>query len=286
MSLEPATDGTRPHGCFLASRAGRIFLMHYPAAAQAGAAVRYVLCVPPFAEEMNKSRRMWTLLAERLHARGLGVMVPDLFGTGDSEGDFADARWPQWREDLSVLARFAVEAGARQISVCALRLGAALALDWLARSSPQPVDRVVLWQPVVNGSVLLTQFLRLRLAASLRQTAPASETTTRLRERLAAGESLEIAGYELAHELARDIDALRLEALLPPVATPVSWFELQADPARGLAPASSAVVTRWRAADRQVETQVIAAEAFWSMPEITVAEALIDASELQLVSAH
>jgi hypothetical protein len=47
--------------------------------------------VPPFAEEMNKSRRMIAEVGRRLEGSGVGMLLVDLFGTGDSEGEFAQA---------------------------------------------------------------------------------------------------------------------------------------------------------------------------------------------------
>lgn len=271
----------QPGGRHLQSAGGRLHLMHYPAGGRAPA--HYVIFVPPFAEEMNKARRMWSLLAQRLHGRGCGVLMPDLYGTGDSEGDFLDARWRLWREDLARVLAFAIEAGAAEVSVCALRLGALLALDWLAHAAPSPIDRVVLWQPTVNGAVALTQFLRLRMAAGLRQQGSAADTPAGLRERLAGGSSVEVAGYELAPELCAALDALRIDVLAPPAQVPVSWFEIATSAARIL-PASSAVIAAWQAKGCQVTAHVVPGEQFWSVPEIAVVEPLLERTELALMS--
>ena len=59
-----------------------------------------VLLLPPFAEEMNKSRRMCALLARGLAADGWRVVRIDLFGCGDSAGSLRDASWEQWCDDL------------------------------------------------------------------------------------------------------------------------------------------------------------------------------------------
>ena len=67
----------------------RFCLFHPPAGTCRGAA----LYVPPFGEEMNKSRRMAALQARALAAAGFGVLQLDLYGCGDSSGEFAEARW-------------------------------------------------------------------------------------------------------------------------------------------------------------------------------------------------
>ena len=72
----------------------------------------------PFCEEMNKARRMAALQSRRLAALGYSVLQIDLFGCGDSSGDFADAReiWkrPQialdWLRPKVPCRRFGIEA--------------------------------------------------------------------------------------------------------------------------------------------------------------------------------
>ena len=83
---------------FIDGTAGRLFAIYLapaPEAPRRGA----VLYLPPFAEEMNRSRRMVLLQARRMVELGYQVLIVDLYGTGDSEGDFADARWAIWRAD-------------------------------------------------------------------------------------------------------------------------------------------------------------------------------------------
>ena len=53
--------------------------------------------VPPFAEEMNKCRPMVTEVALGLAESGIASIVPDLYGTGDSGGDFSEGDWETWQ---------------------------------------------------------------------------------------------------------------------------------------------------------------------------------------------
>ncbi|HEY9550049.1 MAG TPA: hypothetical protein VIR45_11165, partial [Kiloniellaceae bacterium] len=78
--------------------AGPLFAVHH-AAAPASRQGLGLVYLPPFAEEMNRSRRMAALQARRLAALGVDDLLLDPFGTGDSAGDFGDARWEIWRED-------------------------------------------------------------------------------------------------------------------------------------------------------------------------------------------
>src|SRR6185436_14934074 len=63
------------------------------------------------AEEMNKCRRMIAEAANALAALGVAALVPDLFGTGDSEGEFRDADWETWKADLDTAVAWASEEG-------------------------------------------------------------------------------------------------------------------------------------------------------------------------------
>ncbi|HEX6736185.1 MAG TPA: hydrolase 2, exosortase A system-associated, partial [Azonexus sp.] len=83
---------------FLTVHGGQRFCLFHPA--QDGVAKGAVLYLHPFAEEMNKARRMAALQSRALAAAGYDVLQFDLLGCGDSSGDFADATWPAWREDV------------------------------------------------------------------------------------------------------------------------------------------------------------------------------------------
>ena len=158
--------------------------------------------IHPFGDEMNKSRRMAAMQARAFAAMGFGVLQIDLFGCGDSSGEFRDARWDIWKHDLSVAKRWIENRASSPVSLWGLRLGALLALDF-AKSSGDSFDQIILWQPVINGELFLNQFLRLRMAKEMLADAGMGKTSGKnmMRNRLANGETLEIAGYELASEL-------------------------------------------------------------------------------------
>jgi exosortase A-associated hydrolase 2 len=258
---------------FLAGPHGRLFCVFQgPAAgmAQRGA----VLLVPPFAEEMNKSRRQLFLQGRSLAAAGYAVLLADLSSTGDSEGEFADASWEKWLDDLLSAATWLRDRGAGRLTLLGLRLGALLAAE-LARRLPEPPNRMVLWQPVPSGSQHLDQFLRLRVAAAALG-GGAGVTVRGLRESLARGESVEVAGYELTQSAVRELDARELAKIAPPHSVAVDWLELAHAPERGIGPGSERIVASWREQSVDVSVGVVAGEPFWSTAEITVMPALIE----------
>lgn len=258
---------------FLASAPGeRYCLYHAPAGACRGALVY----LHPFAEEMNKSRRMAALQARALAAAGYGVLQIDLHGCGDSDGDFGDARWEQWHADVAAARAWLEARLGRPAGLWGLRLGALLALD---HARGHRVPELLLWQPVLKGEAFLTQFLRLLVASGmLDEDAPAAGTRE-LRAVLESGRALEVAGYTLAPELAAAIDALDAARLAP--ACPVHWFELVAADDRPLPPAALRVAQQWGG---QAIIKV-AGPTFWSSQEIAECPALIAATCASLEKA-
>ena len=234
-----------------------------------------ILYVPPFAEEMNKSRRMMARQARAYAAAGFDVLCIDLLGTGDSSGDSGDASWSAWLDDLALgyewLAR---ERGARAAttSLWALRAGALLAGDFAARQSSYP--SLVLWQPVLAGNVHLQQFLRLRTMSGLSADRDPANSAAALKAALARGESIEIAGYMLNPALADAMLKATLEP--PPAGARVLWQEVTAG--GELAPASITKIATWRGAGVDVKAQAFDGAPFWQTQEIEECEALLTAT--------
>ena len=261
---------------FLAGPAGDLFALYHPPAAPHPAR-RDVIILPPFAEEMNKSRRMLALQARALTVLGYGVLLFDFYGTGDSHGDFGQATMDIWRGDLRAALAWLRQQGAERISLLALRFGALFASDF-AHTTGASLDAAVLWQPVISGEGMMTQFLRLRVAAGITGSNTDKESTQELRARLAQGEAIEVAGYTLAPALVTAIDAMRINASQALGSAPLRWWDLAPEAGRALSPASQRVTEEWRHRGVDIQASVVAGEPFWSTPEITLAPDLLQAT--------
>jgi exosortase A-associated hydrolase 2 len=255
---------------------------NYHAPAHGSAPRGGIVYVHPFGEEMNKARRMAALQARRLAAAGFGVLQIDLLGCGDSSGEFVDSRWPLWKEDVLAGVGWLKGRVEGPVGLWGLRLGATLAAD-IARDPGLVIEHLMLWQPVASGEQFLTQFLRLYLAAEMLGGGAAQTRVRELREKLARGTTLEIAGYELHPELAAAIEVLKLAELVPAVRS-VLWHEVSAQPEARLTPASLRVVEAWKGKGMDVRTSAVSGEAFWSTLEIAECEALLDATDASLKS--
>lgn len=268
-------DSASMEAFFLETALGTRFCVHHrpPLERKVG-----IVFVPPFAEELNKSRHVVSQAARRMASVGAGVLILDLHGTGDSSGDFGDARLEQWRQDMLLATRWMRTAGYSHVWLWGLRFGALLAMD-VARAAELKIDRFVLWQPVIRGDVVVTQFLRLRAANALVTGRDNGESVSQLRQALKSGVAIEIAGYELAPPMADALDAIRLDRSTP--IAPVSWFEVVAQADRPLSPASSDLVREWRELGVQVDVRLVTAEPFWvttNSVELTQCPSLVDAT--------
>jgi exosortase A-associated hydrolase 2 len=217
---------------------------------------------------------MAALQARALAALGVGVLLIDLHGCGDSSGEFEQARWESWKDDLDAACGWLHARLGCPVGLWGLRLGALLALDYAAGAALPPA-RLLLWQPVTSGAQFLTQFLRLRLAADLLQGGDNGGTGA-LRAALQQGETLEIAGYALAPQLAAAIDALDAQALVPRCR--VDWFELSAGANRPLAAPAQRVCAHWRAQGVELGLHQAHGQPFWNTAEITEAPSLLAAT--------
>jgi exosortase A-associated hydrolase 2 len=235
-----------------------------------------ILYVHPFAEELNKTRRMAALQARVFAGLGFAVLQIDLFGCGDSDGDFGEARWQRWKDDLGVACDWLGARVKGPLHLWGLRLGALLALDV---ATTRAIDGLILWQPFLNGRACVNQFLRPPAAARVGGDGSHARRTgaSALRASLAARGALEVGGYELAAALAEAIDACRANTLALPPCT-VHWFTSGAparpNPARGAA----RMAARWAALGVQVRFHQVDGFAFWSGGAQRECPALLEAT--------
>jgi exosortase A-associated hydrolase 2 len=260
----------------------RLAIYHPPAQ---GHARGMVVHVHAFAEEMNKSRRMVATQARALAAAGFAVLQLDLLGCGDSAGDFGDTTWLRWVEDVCAAARWlqqheleATDAAPAPLWVWGLRAGTLLATEAAARMAEDGTCcNLLFWQPAPVGRLLLQQFLRLKAAGDL-AAGQAKAAMEQLRAQIAAGQPVEVAGYQLAPALCHGLEQARLE---PPAGIPtgrVVWLEVSAVEQPTLAPAGAATLAGWRAAGWSVQAQAIRGPAFWQTTEIEDAPDLVAAT--------
>jgi exosortase A-associated hydrolase 2 len=205
---------------FLDGERGRIFALHVCPTTTPQA---HFVFLPPFCEEMNRCRHLVADQAKRFASAGYSCLILDPYGTGDSDGELADASWEGWRADALAGVRWCQQKYLIPTVLWGLRLGALLALDMAATYEGQ-FTKLLLWQPVTNGKTYLTQILRARIAYLSGNFLP-PETTEQMRLTLHRGENIEVAGYVLGGKLAADIDDMSISSLASLSGVNIQWLQ-------------------------------------------------------------
>lgn len=286
----------------------RFCLYHAPAIRPRGA----VLYVHPFAEEMNKTRRLAALQSRAFAASGYGVLQTDLYGCGDSSGDSGDASCAIWLADLELARTWLTEHCPGPMIFWGLRLGALLALAYACSLAQAPVAfapaALILWQPALQGRSHLQQFLRMRQSARmLAGAAGAAGEAGRIDEAGSGGDgtseesasAIEVGGYRLSAAMLRELSALEAGRLRPPcpvywlqigaakddmetkaniVAGPASGGAAPAGLAHGLPPQARLQLQRWRGDGVSVQLNSLQGPAFWAGTEIADCPSLLAAT--------
>lgn len=258
----------------------RISVLHMPAADRP---LGLIVHVHPFAEEMNKARRMTAMQSRGLAAAGYAVLRIDLLGCGDSAGDFGDASWVRWVDDVVAAVRwletrYATRSAEVPLWLWGLRAGSLLATEAGARLAACGARcNFLFWQPATQGKVLLHQFLRLKAAGEL-LTGQSKAAMTRVRAEISAGRPVEVAGYRLSPGLCHGMEQATLHP--PPAMTPgrVVWLEVSAASPPGLLPTGAATMAAWQDCGWAVQSQAVHGPAFWKTSDVEDAPALLEAT--------
>ncbi|MEQ8517267.1 MAG: hydrolase 1, exosortase A system-associated [Chromatocurvus sp.] len=245
-----------------------------------GAGDRWVIHAPAFAEEMNKSRHMVARQARRLAASGHTVVVPDLCGTGDSPDSIEVATWQGWVDELCAVVDWARDQGAQSITLWGLRLGCLLALESASRLNERaaPPEHLLLWQPLLAGKLQMAQFLRLVTAAAVTRGGD-GQTVASVKTALAAGTTVEVAGYPLGSALYSGIQGADAATLTLRENTSVTVLEVAGQVDKPLLPVTGKHLAGWQEAGIACTAHTVVGDAFWATQELGFSDALLDASD-------
>jgi exosortase A-associated hydrolase 2 len=221
-------------------------------------------------------------LGRTLAAAGIFMCCVDPFGTGDSDGDFGDATWAQWRVDVRVAADWVLSSAGAPPDIVGIRSGALLALDALAEQVGSS-GTYVLWAPTMSGRSFLTQFLRIQLAAAATLGEGPGAGTQELWHALERGARVEVAGYEISSDLAMPLAQLQLQVLLQRTRAPVSLIEVIPEGGASSG-ASRKLIERQASRGAPIAHSVVVGDPFWSTTEIVEVQSVIDVTLQRLVA--
>lgn len=223
----------------------------------------WVLC-PPFAEEEKTSRRIFTLIAQMLEARGEASLIFSFRGTGDSEGNFVNADLTAWRHDLQAAThQLATRAPGAKIAFLGVRLGASLALQE-ARSLG--ASQLILIEPLLSGrSFLMQQNAKKQIRAQLTDDkASALQTST---------PADDLDGWQLGSPMKSELSALDLRRETLGFTAKISV--LQVGPREEITPPLRDFVQSLRANSPDVESHAVVMPSFWNLIDAPSPHALL-----------
>lgn len=244
----------------------------------------WVIC-PPFAEEDKSARRTLTELCQKLQARGEASLLFSLRGTGDSDGDFADATTQTWRDDVLAACREAARRDSNaRLCLLGVRLGASLAA--LAAQEAN-ASRLILIEPLLAGRPYLAamgQRKKLRAmmtSAQGEQAQGGSADTVSIAETNGASQAAngdakvaveDLDGWPIAAPLRDSLNALDLASQMPHLSPHMSTHVLQVGPR-----AQIATPLERFARSINASTHAVVMRPFWNLLDYARADALFDA---------
>jgi len=177
----------------------------------------FVFC-HPFAEEKLWSHRVFVNFARELAKIGYTILRFDYMGHGDSDGKFVESSIETRIADIKcalqlVRGKFGPEI---KISLLGLRLGATLAA--LVAEEESDVNRLILWDPIINGQKYMKQMLRINIATQSAVYKEIRFNSEALIQKMKQGETTNIDGYEISwpfFEQTQKINLLDMEKRFP-----------------------------------------------------------------------
>lgn len=145
---------------FFGTSREQLFGVYHAPEARAMRNAAVVLC-HPLGHEYLRAHRAFRNLAVALAGQGFHVLRFDYFGSGDSGGDPRQTTVERCLSDLAcAIDELKDISGASKVSLIGLRFGATFAA--LAASKRNDIERLLLWDPVVDGKAYVDELQALQ----------------------------------------------------------------------------------------------------------------------------
>jgi predicted alpha/beta-fold hydrolase len=162
------------------------------------------IVIHPFAEEKKSSHRTLVELSRELYKKGFPVLMFDLRGCGDSEGDFASVRLSDWLTDIErAIHVLKTYTQLPKMGIISVRLGACFSLYYA--SQQLDVSEFIWIEPVLKPVDYLRKTLRHKLMKELCTDGRITSTRDNLLQDLQHNISIDFDGYEIGSGLYRDL---------------------------------------------------------------------------------
>lgn len=124
---------------------------------------RCVVICNPLLNEYMRSHLALRQIAIKLSQQGIDVLRFDYEGTGDSVGSLTSLTHDSWEKNIGKAVTELMEiSGVTQVSLVAVRFAADLAISVSQKIN---LDRVIMWDPIINGKDWLDVLKRTRVSA-------------------------------------------------------------------------------------------------------------------------
>ena len=210
--------------------------------------------------------------AKSMAGLGYPVVLFDLFGTGDSGGQFEEATWETWINDLRFVCEWSQDHfNSNELTFWGLRAGCLLAKDFLQHEA-NAVSRVLFWQPIISGERVIAQLRRLdQLSSHEKQSDLLQPGSSK------SGIYAEIAGYKLNADLIQQMSLVALEDWHIPCGVELDWLEISALEGHTLGAASERLLnTLQESSPNVIRTVVVMGQPFWFTQEVAMVPALLE----------
>jgi exosortase A-associated hydrolase 2 len=215
-----------------------------------------VFC-PPFGDEMVSTYAALAVWGKELAKKGFAVLRFHPFGTGESDGCFADFTLQGALSDVSTaMSHLRARTGLKRVGLFGVRLGGFLAAQHV---QVEPPEFLILWSPITNPGQYFRNLLRMRLAADLihLQVDRVRISTQDMVDDFEAGRSVDVLGNEFSPVLYRQMTAgLAWPEQVPPLE--VLWLSRLAEGAQ-----SASLAQKWAESGHNVDSQFLPEAPFW-----------------------
>lgn len=172
----------------------------------------YVLC-HPFLEEKLWTHRVFVNFARELCARGYPVLRFDYMGHGDSDGCFEDSNIESNLSDIQAAVRYVKDkcSSVKKICLVGLRFGAMLAAR--VAEVDASINRLILWDPVLDGERYMQEVLRTNLTTQLALHGKVIENREKLIDNMRSGRTINVDGYEMSLPMFEQASTIRIKEM-------------------------------------------------------------------------
>lgn len=172
--------------------------------------------IHPFAEEKKSAHRTLVELSRELYQNGYPVLMFDLRGCGDSEGNFADVRLPDWLADVDkAINVLKLHGGLSQSGIIGLRFGAYLSMCYMKQYSD--ISECIQIEPVLNPVDYLRKSLRNKQMKELCTSGTVTSNRDVLLQNLQNNTIVDFDGHEIGSDLFRDLERQPISDVLKQV---------------------------------------------------------------------